>query len=91
MAKARQAEFDQLLAANESVIEAQSRGTTQAAMLSVYQDTAMSIVGASARRRYGSSRNLVGTVGTSPGAPIEDGPCRAEARRRRARSFQQSG
>jgi len=46
MAKARQAEFDQLLAANESVIEAQSRGTTHAGMLSVYQDTAKSIAAA---------------------------------------------
>jgi uncharacterized protein YhaN len=46
MAKARQAEFDRLLAANESVIEAQSRGTTHAAILSVHQDTAKSIAAA---------------------------------------------
>lgn len=46
MAKARLAEFDLLLAANESLFEAQSRRTTHAGTLSVYQETASSIAAA---------------------------------------------
>lgn len=43
MAKARLAEFDNLVAAHESLIEAQSRRATHAGALSVYQETANSI------------------------------------------------
>lgn len=46
MAKARLSEFDELLAANESVVEAQSRRIAQARTLSVYQDTANNIAAA---------------------------------------------
>ena len=43
MAKARLAEFDEVLTANASLMEAQSRRTTHAATLSVYQETANNI------------------------------------------------
>lgn len=46
IAKARLAEFDKLLVANESLVEAQSRRTTHAGTLSVYQNTANSIAAA---------------------------------------------
>jgi len=46
MAKARLAEFDALLSANESLVEAQARRTTHGEALSVYQETANSIAAA---------------------------------------------
>ncbi|MBK7366113.1 MAG: AAA family ATPase [Nitrosomonas sp.] len=46
MAKARMAEFDELLIVHKSLVEAQSRLTTHAGTLSVYQDAANSIAAA---------------------------------------------